>query len=118
MFTGGICTSANTTNLEQILNKYPDRIPVIIQKADKCNLTKLDNNKYLIPRCLKMSDVIFIIRKKIKIESKQAIFIFVQSEKDGGILVPSNNVLGDVYDEFKSSDKLLYITYTLENTFG
>ena len=98
--------------------KYPDRLPMIIQKAKNCKiLEKLDNNKYLIPKSLNVSQIIYIIRKKIKINEKHAIFIFVGKD-NFATLVPSTMNILDIYNEFKSEDGVLYITYTIENTFG
>ena len=98
--------------------KYPDRLPMIIQKAKNCKiLEKLDNNKYLIPKSLNVSQIIYIIRKKIKINEKHAIFIFVNQD-NSATLVPCNMSILDVYNAYKSVDDILYITYTMENTFG
>ena len=33
-----------------VLKKYPNRIPVIVEKSDKCKeLQDIDKNKYLVP---------------------------------------------------------------------
>jgi GABA(A) receptor-associated protein len=61
-----------------------------------------------------MSEVIYIIRNRIKLDSKEAIFIFVGN----GTLVPSNYSINEVYDTYKNEDGFLYIIYTAENTFG
>jgi len=107
----------HSTIFSKLTFKYPDRIPVIIQKAINCKSLKLDNSKYLIPKSLNVSEVIYIIRKKIKINEKHAIFIFV-SEGNSATLIPCNMNILDVYNEFKNVDDILYITYTMENTFG
>ena len=106
----------HSTIFSKLTFKYPDRVPVIIQKASNCHL-KLDNSKYLIPKSLNVSGVIYIIRKKIKINEKHAIFIFVGKD-NFATLVPSTMNILDIYNEFKSEDGVLYITYTIENTFG
>lgn len=95
--------------------KYPDRVPVIIKKNinDKI-LQDIDKERYLIPKNLKLSEMVCIIRKKIKLDPKQAIFLFVGK----GILVPVNQDIGFIYDQYRSEDDFLYIVYTTENTFG
>ena len=97
---------------ERLNFKYPDCVPVIIKKA-KNELPDLDKQKYLIPKTLSISSLLCIIRKKINITDKQAIFIFVKN-----CLVPMNTTLGDIYQEYRSEDNFLYIVYTTENTFG
>jgi GABA(A) receptor-associated protein len=102
--------------ISKILNKYPDRIPVIINKreTDTTNtLPSLDNNKYLLPRTFKYYEFILLIRKKIKLESNKAIFVFVDN-----ILPPNNTTLEELYSNYKDPDGYLYVTYCLENTFG
>jgi len=101
---------------QKLLNKYPDRIPVIIEKNknDKSGLL-IDptKTKYLIPKHLHISELIFLIRKNIKIDSSKAIFIFVDN-----ILVPNNSDLDLIYLNHKNPDGFLYVSYSCENTFG
>merc|ERR1711974_378372 len=35
---------------EKIRRKYPDRVPVIVEKAPKARIGDLDKKKYLVPR--------------------------------------------------------------------
>ena len=93
-------------------NKYPDRIPVIIEKSKKDD-PDIDKNKYLVPKYLNISEFLHIIRKRIKIDSKKAIFIFINNT-----LTPMNITMGDIYQTHKCNDGFLYVKYTLENTFG
>ena len=37
------------TEAERIRQKYPDRIPVICEKADKTDIPTIDKKKYLVP---------------------------------------------------------------------
>ena len=99
----------------KLLSKYSDHVPVIIKRnANDKILQDIDKEKYLIPKNLQIKEIQGIIRKKITIDSKQAIFIFVGS----GILVPLSMDIGEIYNTYKNDDGFLYITYTAENTFG
>jgi hypothetical protein len=99
----------------RLMNKYPECIPVIIKKNvnDKI-LQDIDKEKYLIPKNLNVSEIINIIRRRISLESKQAIFVFVGK----GILVPMSQDINTIYQSHKDPDGFLYIIYTTENTFG
>ena len=99
----------------KLLEKYPDRKPVIIEKKQtEKNLKDITKNRYLLPNEMKLSDLIFIIRRHIEVTSEQSIFIFVN-----GHLVPSNSIISEIYNSYKNNDdQLLYIMYTTENTFG
>lgn len=101
---------------KKLLSKYPDRIPIIIEKnkRDKSNVL-LDPNKtkYLMPRHLHMSQLIMLIRKNIQIDSNKAIFIFIDN-----ILVPTNSTIESIYHNHKDPDGFLYVSYSCETTFG
>ncbi len=97
-----------------ILEKYPNRIPVIVEKSDKCkDLQDIDKNKYLVPDDLTFGQFIFVIRKRLKLSAEKALFLFVKNT-----LIPSGNLMKQVYDNNADKDGFLYILYTSENTFG
>jgi len=95
--------------------KYPGRLPIIVEKANKKdqNLPTIDKNKFLVPSELTVGQFIYVIRKRIKLEADQAIFIYVKN-----VLPPTSSSIALIYDEYKDEDDFLYITYSGENTFG
>ena len=97
----------------KIITKYPTRIPIIVQKSEKCDLIDIKKKKYLVPKELTLQQFIFVIRKRIKLESSQALFIMVNNT-----LSPATLNLGEIYEKQKDKDGFLYITYSSENTFG
>ena len=99
----------------RLIHKYPDYVPVIIKKNgnDKI-LQDIDKEKYLIPKNLNIGEIINIIRRRISLESKQAIFVFVGN----GVLVPISQDINTIYQTHKDPDGFLYVVYTTENTFG
>jgi GABA(A) receptor-associated protein len=109
-----------THTLEQRLSesrkihlKYPDRIPVICEKAETSDLEEIDKKKYLVPGDLTVAQFLFVIRKRVKLRAEKAIFIFVN-----GTLPTSSDLMSKVYEDHKSEDGFLYITYAGESTFG
>ena len=99
----------------RLLEKYPACVPVIVKKREKgINLPDITQSRYLIPKTSKLSEVMVTIRKKMSMDPKQAIFIFVGN----GILVPISYTIEFVYEQYKSDDNFLYLTYCTENTFG
>ncbi|WZZ66528.1 hypothetical protein YC2023_077898 [Brassica napus] len=97
----------------RILEKYPDRIPVIVEKAEKSDIPDIDKKKYLVPSDLTVGQFVYVIRKRIKLSAEKAIFIFVDN-----VLPPTGEIMSSVYEEKKDQDGFLYITYSGENTFG
>tara|TARA_B100001094_G_scaffold193847_2_gene187718 strand:+ start:1669 stop:2013 length:345 start_codon:yes stop_codon:yes gene_type:complete len=97
----------------KIMNKYPQRVPIIVEKCNKSTINDIDKNKYLVPKDLNMNQFVYIIRKRIKLDKSQSIFLMVNNS-----ICPSNTPISVVYDDHKDQDGFLYIKYTSENTFG
>ena len=75
----------------RIREKYPDRIPVIVEKAGRSDIPDIDKKKYLVPGDLTAGQFVYVIRKRIKLSPEKAIFIFVNN-----ILPPTGMLsLGD-----------------------
>ncbi|KIZ02721.1 Autophagy-related protein 8d [Monoraphidium neglectum] len=97
----------------RIREKYPDRIPVIVEKAEKSDIPDIDKKKYLVPADLTVGQFVYVIRKRIKLSPEKAIFIFIKN-----VLPPTAALMSSVYEDHKDEDGFLYITYSGENTFG
>ena len=97
----------------KMLKNYPSRIPIIVEKYKGCKLNNMTKNKYLVPKDLLLSQFINIIRKRIELDSAQALFITINSR-----LCSGSSTINDIYNDNKDEDKFLYVIYTSENTFG
>ena len=99
---------------DNILKKYPSRIPVIVEKSKSCkDMLEIDKTKYLVPDDLTMGQFIFVIRKRLKITPEKALFIFINNK-----LIASHSLMSQVYNDEKQEDNFLYVNYSSENTFG
>ena len=101
------------TESMKIIEKYPDKIPVIVEKYTKSSIKNIDKNKYLVSGDMTMSQFIYIIRKRIKLKSSEALFFFVNN-----ILCNNSQSMIEIYNLYKDKDGFLYIEYSSENTFG
>ena len=97
----------------RIMEKYPDRVPVICECAGG-EIPDIDRKKYLVPSDLSMAQFLYIIRKRIKIKPEQSIYLFVGDS----VMVAGAQLIGTVYAEHKDLDGFLYTCYSGENTFG
>lgn len=61
---------------ERIRIKYPDRVPVICEKADRSDIPDIDKKKYLVPADLTVGQFQYVIRKRIKLAPEKALFVF------------------------------------------
>ena len=107
--------SERTEEAARILDKYPDRLPVIVEldPNNKSDLPEVDKKKYLVPRDLTCGQFMYVIRKRLKLDAEQAIFLFV----DGNVPATAS-LISSVYDEHKDADGFLYMTYGSEHVFG
>ena len=113
MFKKSYSLEQRKSESTKIMNKYPDRIPVVVQQIENSSLNKIDKNKYLVPRDLTVGQFMYVIRKRIKLGKEQALILYVNNT-----LPPSTMLMSVLYKEYKDKDKFLYVFYSGENCFG
>ncbi len=98
-----------------VRQKYPGRVPVVIQKAPnaKNDLPDLPKKKYLVPNDITVGNFIYIIRRQIHLSPEKAIYLFVNNT-----LPMSSMSMRQLYEHYKKDDGIVYIYYTSESTFG
>jgi GABA(A) receptor-associated protein len=101
------------TEARRIRDKYPGRVPIIVEKDSKGAVPNIDKNKYLVPGELTVGQFLHIIRTRIKLSPEQAIFIFVNNT-----IPPSSRLISEVYEQYRDDDGFLYFLYSGENCFG
>lgn len=98
---------------EKIRRKYPDRVPVIVERAPKAKIEDIDKKKYLVPSDLTVGQFYFLIRKRIHLRPENALFFFVDNT-----IPPTSSTMGALYQEHHDEDFFLYIAYSNENVYG
>lgn len=98
---------------EKIRKKYPDRVPVIVEKSPKSKLSDLDKKKYLVPADLTVGQFYFLIRKRIQLRAEDALFFFVNN-----VIPPTSATMGSIYAEHQDDDHFLYVAYSDEAVYG
>lgn len=106
-------TEKRRSEAQRIRTKYADRIPVICEKDERSDIPDIDKKKYLVPQDLTVGQFVYVIRKRIKLSSEKAIFIFINN-----VLPPTAALMSKVYNDYKDEDGFLYVQYSGENTFG
>ena len=98
----------------RILAKYPDRKPIICEKAsNQIDLPSIDKRKYLVPNDLTIGQFLYVIRKRMRLNPNQSLCLFINYK-----MVSSSELMGQVYHQEKDTDGFLYIQYSKENVFG
>ena len=98
---------------ERIMKKYPTRIPIIVNKYKYSNLPDIKNSKYLVDKDMTMSEFLYVVRNRIKLDKSESIFLIINNK-----LCSSNDIISQIYKNEKHEDGFLYFVYTNENTFG
>ena len=97
----------------RILHKYPERFPIIVEKARCSDLPAIDKNKFLVPIDLTMGQFCFVIRRRISLGSEKALYVYID-----GYIPSTSMTMKHLYHTKKNEDGFLYVTYCAENTFG
>jgi GABA(A) receptor-associated protein len=75
----------------KIREKFPDKIPIIVEKGNKTDIPEIDKNKFLVPNDLTVGQFSYVIRKRLQLSSETALFIVVNN-----ILPPTSQTLAEV----------------------
>lgn len=99
----------------RVLEKYPDRIPIIVERYNRSSndLPLIDKKKFLVPNDLIVGQFVYVIRKRIRLPAEKAIFIMVDNK-----LPQTSMLISELYEDYKDDDNFLYLTYSSENVFG
>ena len=97
----------------RVLQKYPDRRPIICEKQENSKLDEIDKKKYLVPSDLTLQQFIYVVRKRLRLNAEVAIFLFVNSK-----IKPGTSTINQIYETDADPDGFLYFTYASENVFG
>ena len=96
---------------ENLIKQHPDKIPIVCEKEPKAKIKEIEKTKYLIPKDLTISQFCFSLRKNIKLNPEECLFLLVK----GKISIAGETRLGDIYEKYADKeDGFLYIAYAEE----
>ena len=99
---------------EKIHKRYPDKIPLICEKAPRSKIKAIEQTKYLVEQNLSLPMFQATIRKKLDLDDKEAIFFLIKGKSS----LSGNDTFGNLYNKYKSKDGFLYIAYASEQVWG
>jgi len=100
---------------KKILEKYPERIPVIVERHPKAaaDIPQIDKKKFLVPLDLTVGQFVYTIRKRMKLSPIHALFLHFNDK-----LYSTGDLMSNVYNSEVDSDKFLYANFSGESCFG
>ncbi|KAF8008259.1 hypothetical protein BT93_K2050 [Corymbia citriodora subsp. variegata] len=96
-----------------IIAKYPNRVPVIVEKYSRTKLPDMEKKKFLVPRDMSVGQFIHILSCRLHVPPGKALFVFVKNT-----LPQTASLMDSVYESYKDEDGFLYMCYSSEKTFG
>ena len=132
-----VISEKRAAEAKRILTKYPDRIPVIVEKSVRSTLPEIDKKKFLVPGSMLCGEFKYIIHKHLQsqlssgaefLSAEQTLYLFVKNTPPRTgmstfiiilrycILIGA--LMSELYEAFKDPDGFLYMTYSAENTLG
>jgi len=106
----------------KLRDKYPDKIPVVINKDKSCKtLEDIKPLKYLIQEYITVRQLLFLVRKRIQVDKNESLYLYVTKPKSSKTLcmLQADDSLIHIYNLYHNDeDGVLYISYTSEDVFG
>lgn len=101
---------------KKILEKYADRLPVVVVKLPVRGTPEIDKTKFLVPDSFTVQQTVAQIRNSFgsRLLYDQTLYFYVNKN----VLLPLSSNMIEAYHRFKDEDGFLYIYYATEDTFG
>lgn len=113
MFKDGIPFQERKEESARVMAKYRDRVPIIIERASP-STPSISKRKFLVPEDLLCSQLFYVIRKRLRMPPDKALFFYY----DDKTLVSATMPVREAFQKRRDVDGFLYITFSVENTFG
>ena len=98
----------------QLRIKYPDKVPVVLEKDPASKIVELKKTKYLLPKKSTVNQFQENIRRKAEIPGESALFLQARTKYS----LAGEKTMEEVYNSYKDKDGFLYIMYATELIYG
>ena len=117
---------ARRKHADALMRKYPERFLVICHPPSmgaapsRFGLGRGGGEafQFIVPDKVTLQHIHMHLRKSLKMEAHQSLFLFVRDAAGRQQLPPSSTPLIQLHGNYAQNDRVLYIVYTLESTFG
>jgi len=107
--------AARKAEVYNIKSKFPDKIPVIVERYLKeKNLPRLNKTKFLVPTELALRQFQLILRARMSLDKRHTMYLLV----DGRSILAHTLTMAEVHSEYHDEDGFLYLTYASQEVFG
>lgn len=103
---------------ENVLKKFPGKIPCIMEKDPSSKFENYDEEKvkkkYLLAPDITADQLIAMLKSNLKLDPTSALFVTIE----GKIALAGMSLMGDIYETHKNEDGFLYICYSSQQCWG
>ena len=92
---------------DNIKNKFPDKLPVIIEKLEATPVKDIDDHMYLVNKDINIGQILVIIRQKLNIDPNKCVYVYLCN----GVAPSTSQTINELYDKYSDKDGFLYIMY-------
>ena len=103
---------------DRILSQYPNRIPVICERAPNTDLPSLEKTKYLVPGDMTVAKFQFLIRKHIDLNKSSSLFLMAKKGNKEVAIAGDKTMREIYYINRDREDNFLYIFYVSQLVWG
>lgn len=97
----------------RVQHRCAEYVPTVLERGDG-DVPTVAKEKYLVPRDLTVGQFAYIVRKQLKMDASRALFLLIDNR-----LHAATTPFSLLYAEHRDpEDGFLYVTYTVEHTFG
>ena len=96
---------------KKIHNKYKSHIPIVVLNDADIDIEK---NKFLVNGDITVGQFMFTIRKRVKLNGEEALFLFLEDESTP----PNSELMSVIYAKHKSKCGFLIMNLKKEAVFG
>jgi len=97
--------------------RYPDHVPIIVERLPGSQLPELARQKFLTPADMTNAVFAFNVQRKLTLPPGQGLFLRVRGAGAARALMPSETV-GELHAREADRDGFLYLQFREENVFG
>ncbi len=109
--------SARILKSKILLKKYPNSVPVILEKNENDKiLPNINKTKYIMPKDMTVSNIIQILKSNMNETMTEHSAIYLLCEDN--VMLSGSQSVEYIYNNYKNKDGFLYIKYCGENVFG
>ena len=90
----------------RVQTKYPDRVPVILEKAARSRVMALGRQKFLVPRKISVGQFLLTAQTHLATGDDQPHFLL-----SGHSVLRQTERMQDVYDRDQDTDGFLYLAF-------